>query len=74
MNELKRRQEQMKKLINMATRKDFSPQFKRSMLELNPSECKEAQQEPVEVYAADGRKKLLDMDRFNDNFSREFGV
>ena len=77
MNELKKRQDKMKKLFRMATRKDFSPEFKRSILDLNPSvevECKEVQQDPEVVYSADGRKKLLDMDRFNDNFSREFGV
>ena len=60
----------------MATRKDYNDKFKRSMLELNPSisECKEVQADPEVVYSTDGRKKLLDMDRFNDCFSREFGV
>ena len=66
----------MKKLFRMATRKDYNDNFKRSMLELNPSinECREVQQEPEVIYSSDGRKKLLDMDRFNDDFSRLFGV
>ena len=73
MNELTKRQDKMKELFRMATREDFSNAFKSSVFEMRAS-CKEVQQEPAVVYAADGRKKLLDMDRFNDDFSREFGV
>lgn len=75
-DELTKRQEQMKKLFRMATRKDYNDNFKRSMLELNPSisECNEVQAEPDEVRSPSGKKILLDMGRFNDDFSKTFGV